>query len=287
MDSHRYSASGGRRADEVTVGPPWIARVARMALLVLGATLPIVALFDKASYQAIWQSARAFAALLPVAACWLLMRRAIHDVKQRRILFGCASMLAWASLVQFPFSAPIYFCYVTPLAVIAAASAASGAAGLHRPVVGAWTVALLMFALLSLNRGYAYNLGYEHYASYGMNVPLNLARADLQVTADEAETYRGVVELVDVHRGSGRLVAGPDCPEVYFLTGQFSPSGSMFDFFADDNAGEDGVTDLPEWATASVIVINHRRSFSGGLSGVCSSGSIRCSRTAKRRAGLK
>lgn len=245
---------------------PAIARTSRLALWFLGVTLPIVALYHVWSYQAIWQSARGFAALLPVACCWLLLAGRVHDAKQRWILFGCGSMLAWASLVQFPFSAPIYFCYVTPLAVIATVAAAGSSGGLRRPAVGAWAVMLLMFAVLSMNRGYAYNLGHQHVDSYAMNVPLNLERADLRVTAAEAATYRRVVELVDAHRGGGRLVAGPDCPEVYFLTGQFSPSGSLFDFFASDTSLGEGLTDMPAWTTASVVVMNHRRGFSGGLS---------------------
>lgn len=245
---------------------PAIPRTVRMALWFLGVTLPIVALYDMLSYQAIWQSARAFAALLPVASCWRLLAGRVHDAKQRWILFGCASMLAWASLVQFPFSAPIYFCYVTPLAVIATGAAVGSSTGLRRPVFGVWAVALLLFALLSLNRGYAFNIGFQHVDSYALNVPLNLKRAHLRVTAAEAATYRQVVGLVETYRGDGRLVAGPDCPEVYFLTGQFSPSGGLFDFFANESSLGEGLTDMPAWTTASIVVMNHRRSFSGGLS---------------------
>src|SRR5262249_11932955 len=74
-----------------------------------------------------------------------------------------------------------------------------------------------------------------------------------------------VMQLVRSHLGEGRLVAGPDCPEVYFLAGRFSQRGTLFDFFTGDLSGETGVDDLPEWSSATVIVLNHRRSFSQGL----------------------
>jgi hypothetical protein len=227
--------------------------------------LPVVALDSTRAYQLIWQSARGFAALLPVAICWLLLSKREPDAKRRWIMFGLASILAWASMVQFPFSAPIYFCYITPLAVVAAAAAAGSTGGADRPVVGVSAALLLMFAVLSMNRGYIYNLGFDHQV-HVLNVPLNIPKADLEVDAGEAATYRRVVLLVAAHRGDGRLVAGPDCPEVYFLTGQFSPGGTLFDFFDNQIAAGQGVTDMSGWAGASVVVLNHRPSFSGGVS---------------------
>jgi hypothetical protein len=179
------------------------------------------------------------------------------------MMFGFASMLAWASLVQFPFSAPIYFCYVTPLAVIAAASVAANTTTLRRPVVGASAALLLAFAVLIMNRGYVYNLGFEHEVN-ALSVPLNLSGANLDVSAEDARIYRQLVELVASHRGDGHLVAGPDCPEVYFLTGQFSPSGALFDFFTNDES-VGSLSDMSVWTGASVVVLNHRPNFSSTL----------------------
>ena len=239
-------------------------RHARTALWFLALALPIVALQSALLYQLIWQSGRAFTALIPIAICLLLFSGRVHDAKQRWVMFGFASMLAWASLVQFPFGAPIYFCYVTPLAVLAAVAAGGNSATLRRPIVGAWAALLLVFAVLVMNRGYIYNLGFDHEV-YALSVPLNLKGAGLHVGAEEAGTYRHVVELVGSHRGEGRLVAGPDCPEVYFLTGQFSPSGMLFDFFSNE-ISVGGLSDISVWAGASVVVLNHRPNFSRPLS---------------------
>lgn len=241
---------------------PALRRLAGVGLWVVAVALPVAALYRFGSYQLIWQSARGFAALLPVAGCGLLFSGRIHDAKQRWMLFGFISMLAWASLVQFPFSAPIYFCYITPLAVIAAAAAAGSSGVLRRPAVGAAAVLLLIFAVLSMNRGFIYNLGVEHDNSYVLNVPLNFSRAGLHVSADDAVTYHRAVALIASHLGDGRLVCGPDCPEVYFLTGHLSPSGTLFDFFADDSSVKGGLSDIAAWTSAGVVVLNHRPGFS-------------------------
>lgn len=245
--------------------PPLMNRKIGMTLWVVGSVLVAASIYSVMSYQAIWQSARSFAALLPVAASWLLLSGRARDAKERWILFGCATMLAWASLVQVPFSAPIYFCYVTPLAVIAAAAVAAGSLALYRPAVGAYATVLLMFALVIMNRGYIYNLGFGHEPS-ALAVPLDLERANLAVSAADAVTYRRAVELIAAHIRDGQLVAGPDCPEVYFLTGRVSPSGTLFDFFDDNVSAEGGVSDLPGWPSASVVVLNHGRRFSFGPS---------------------
>jgi hypothetical protein len=235
------------------------------ALWVLGALLVFASLHDFTSYQIIWQTARSFGAVLPLVICGLVLSRHVHDVTQRRVLFGTATFLAWASLVQVPFSAPIYFCYVTPLGVIAAVAAAGNTRALQRPALAVAAAVLLAFSVASMNRGFIYNLGGLH-RPIAFTEPLNLERASLRISPADAVTYRRVVELITAHIGDGSLVAGPDAPEVYFLTGRFSPSGTLFDFFNDQVSAEGGLNELPGLATASVVVLNHGRRFSQGPS---------------------
>ena len=240
-------------------------RLVTVTVWILGALLVIASLYNFTSYQIIWQTGRSVGAVLPVAICALLLSEQVHDRTQRRILFGSATFLAWASLVQVPFSAPIYYCYVTPLAVIAAVAAAGNTGTLRRPIVAVSAAVLLAFAIVSMNRGDIYSLGGLHrpVASYE---PLGLERASLRVSRADAVTYRRVIELITLHIGDGSLVAGPDAPEIYFLTGTFSPSGTLFDFLTDQVSAEGGVNDLPGLDAASVVVLNHRRQFSGAVS---------------------
>jgi len=75
-----------------------------------------------------------------------------------------------------------------------------------------------------------------------------------------------VVKLISIHIGGGQLVAGPDCPEVYFLTGRSSVSGTLFEFFTDTVSMEGGLNYMPGLPAASVVVLNHGRRFSQGPS---------------------
>ena len=240
-------------------------RTVAFSLWIAGALLAVASLYSFVSYQMIWQAARSFGAILPLAICSLLLVGYVKDPSQRRILFGCATFLAWASLVQVPFSAPIYFCYVTPLAVIAAVAVADTTRVVGRTVARVSVAVLIVFAVASMNRGDVYNLGGLHRPA-ALNEPLGLQRASLRVRRADAVSYRRVIALIASHIGDGQLVAGPDAPEVYFLTGRFSPSGTLFDFFTDGVSAEGGLYDLPGLDTASMVVLNHGRRFSQGPS---------------------
>jgi hypothetical protein len=234
-----------------------ILNVSRWALVSL---LAVAGFWSALAHQFLFGSVRAIAALLPTFLVYLLLSARVTDEKQRRYLFIAASMLAWASLVQFPFGIGVYFCYVMPLVVVAAIAAADVTAWIRRPGILAWTALLLVFAVFSMNRGYAGSIGFLHIA-YPRTVPLNLPRAHLNVPEDQATTYRRLVSLIDTHGKGGELLAGPDCPELYFLTGRFNPSGAMYDFFAIEPNGS-YVDDVRHWESAKVVVINSEPDFS-------------------------
>ncbi len=232
-----------------------------IASVIVALSLTTSSLYNSEAYQILWESSRAVGALLPLVIGWLLMSGHIQDLSRQRILFASASMLAWASLVQFPFSAPIYFCYVAPLAIVAAAVAADVCPHHRRLALGTWGATLLVFGVLTMNRGYIYNLGQFH-APQALNVNLDLPRAHLRVSATDAATYHRLVALIDRHAGDGDLRAGPDCPEVFFLAGRVNPSGTLFDFFSDEGTALGSSANTQGWAGTSVIVMNHQADFS-------------------------
>jgi hypothetical protein len=122
---------------------------------------------------------------------------------------------------------------------------------------------VLIFAVVIMNRGYIHNLGQSHEPQV-FTTDLGLPRAHLRVSADDALVYRRLATLVARHAGTGSFIAGPDSPEVYFLTGHVNPSGALFDFLSDDDAtapnGNRG------WAGTNIIVLNRQPSFSPDLS---------------------
>jgi hypothetical protein len=97
---------------------------------------------------------------------------------------------------------------------------------------------------------------------------LNLPRAHLKVGSYDVEVYRNLSSTIlrRLHPG-GQLIAGPDCPQVYFLLGLVNPSGALFDFLSRRNDAEGDraareADELAAWSKGEVIVINHRPDFS-------------------------
>jgi hypothetical protein len=233
------------------------ARFITMGLSIVAAIVIAASVDRYAAYQLFWQSGRGFAALLPVAVSWLLFAGHDDDPNRGRVLFGTMVMLAWASLVQFPFSGAIYFCYTVPLAVIAGAASAKHFSSLKNPALVVWCAALIVFAVLTMNRGYLDSLGAWH-QPMALDQKLDLPRAHLEMKPEEVAEYRRVTELVTAHVGNGELLAGPDSPEVYFLARRLNPSGVFFEFFSGGLAGEGDAA----WTETSVVVLNHRPGFS-------------------------
>jgi hypothetical protein len=204
------------------------------------------------AYQLFWNSVQMLGSLTPALAAAVLWRQ-----RDNGRLFLLAAMTAFLALYQFPFAAPVYFCYVAPLALLTMIGVMTVIRA--RPVTYVPSlVALALFALLSTNRGYAWNIGLGHgVADY--SVPLNLPRASLHVNREDARVYRRVTALVAEH-GFGGIHAFPDCPEIYFLTGARNPTGANFDFFSPRRDAD--IVNMWTRLGTSVIVVNHAPLFS-------------------------
>src|SRR5204862_3212702 len=117
-----------------------------------------------------------------------LLSARISDPRRRALLFMAAATLAWTSFNQFPYAGPIYFCYSAPLVLIAAVAAIDAEPTIRRDAMRPWTVLLLMFGMLSLNRGYLDRLGGEH-LPVRFDTPLAMSKAHLKVSSEDAGIY--------------------------------------------------------------------------------------------------
>jgi len=179
------------------------------------------------------------------------------------VLLMLAGVTAFQALNQFPFAAPTYFAYVAPLAILTAIAAATHFGALPR--LGSATLILAAFAGLVLRAGTLRNLGfYPQRGDYTHR--LAVPRGGLRVSAYDSSRYQYVLDLIAQHRGEGTVYAGPELPEVYFLSGRQSPGRDSYSLFTHPVSDS---TELPRAFNAdaaNVIVIKRRPLFAAPLS---------------------
>ena len=103
-----------------------------------------------------------------LAGCVLLVCRPLALSSPRREqAFLLLVVMAAIGLVQFPFSAPIYFCYTAPIAGSCCDTRGQpgSASALHLTMLLGAPPA---FAVMSLNVGYAWNIGVVHQSGYAV-----------------------------------------------------------------------------------------------------------------------
>ena len=192
-------------------------------MLVLGAAPEV--------YRTAWNAARSLPLVVAAGALGVLRRGGESDAGEgdRARLFLLAASAALVGLVQFPFASPIYFCYAAPLALLGMAALVRADARAPRLVHGVVLAFLLLFAALWMNRGYVFQLG-RYFAPYVARTPLDLPRAGLLVPERDAREYTRIVHALQEHSPGRDLYAGPDCPEIYFLSGRRNVTRSFFDY---------------------------------------------------------
>ncbi len=94
--------------------------------------------------------------------------------------------------------------------------------------------------------------------------PFALERArGIRVSPGEKSVYETLVEIIEEHGGNEYLLAIPDSPEVYFLTGLKNPLASFYDLFEDPEGRTERILAEIDEHGVDVIVVNRRPSYSG------------------------
>src|SRR5262249_49981694 len=136
------------------------------------------------------------------------------------------SAAALLALLQFPFAAPIYFCYAAPLVALALAALVPPRA---RPTHAVLAAFYLAFALWRLNPGYIWTLGVRP-DRYGPLARMDAPRAGLRVPVEDARTYAALAAQVRSRSRGEFIYAAPDCPEVYYLSAKRNPTRDTFEY---------------------------------------------------------
>lgn len=242
-------------------------RIVMTLVVLVACALLIQSSFANARfYQIAWNSIQGVTPLLALAGGWRLLRRTPRSLPLTGLagerLMLLLSVAVFCNLVRFPFTAPIYFCYVAPLLILAAAALLSTYPKPPRLLFGTLTGFYLLFAVLLFRPGFIYTMGL-HYAPDEQTAELAIPRAGgLRVYKNSAMVYEKLIRFVHEHIGDGEMFAGPDAPEVYFLTGTANPTRTIFDFFENRKVYRGEIGRLFDARPIKVVVINLKPSFS-------------------------
>ena len=186
-------------------------------------------------YRTVWYAARSLIPVLVLAAIVLLSRRRVAGslpalLHEQTMLV--VAVTAMCSLVQFPYTISMYFCYIAPLVALMALA-------LYRHVelpvgtVPALVVAFVTaFAVLRTNSTRIASIG-NWYQPQAALAPLAMERGGIDVPKSDAQLYGSLVTALRSRARGGYTWASPDSPEIYFLTGLRNPTRTLFEVFDD------------------------------------------------------
>jgi hypothetical protein len=221
-------------------------------------------------YQMLWFSVTALLPAGVLLGVFVLLRyRERTERADQAVTYLLLALAALMSLVQFPFGAPVYFCFVAPLAMLAWLAMfrlAGFSARLHGFFPLIFLCALVVFGFV-VNHGTLYEAGLQP-VSNSHTAVLDRGTAWIRVTPEQRSVYRRAAFLLRRHSSSPYIFAGPDTPELYVLSGRRNPTRSLFDLLDPSNSarGRHLLRTLDE-RRITAIAINHVPSFSNPLGG--------------------
>jgi hypothetical protein len=205
--------------------------------------------------------------LAAMAALLLLWQPGNLSERKRQLTFLLVAVASLCSLIQFPFSNPTYFCYVAPLVALAVAALISTTPSVNRAALGALVGFYLVFAVWLHAPGFFAALNRPPSRTVAFQT-LALPRGNgIRVPAEQAREYEEIVGLVKSHAHGKYIYAGPDSPEIYFLSGYENPTRTLFAFLDPDfrQPGERTrrILDVIDRDRISLVVLRKDSEFSG------------------------
>ena len=223
--------------------------------------------YNAVSYQTVWHMAYWLASLIGLVGVSAIYvrptgRRASAEFLRRQQLFLILAVAGMSSLVQYPFSAPIYFCYIAPLAILVVMAVLCEFPSISSPLLIILYFGFLLFVVLRVTPTFIYRMG--QYAQGDQETyPLDLPRAShLRVDDGAATGYVRLVGLIKEHARGEEIYAAPDCPEIYFLTGSKNPTPDLFELFDANYPDSEGILKLLDTHSIHLIVLHKYPSFS-------------------------
>jgi Dolichyl-phosphate-mannose-protein mannosyltransferase len=181
------------------------------------------------SYILALESAVGIIPILVVLAVFVLFRES-RPILDNQLLFLLLTTVALCSLIQFPFSQTIYFCYISALVVLLSATLIPRLADPPRAIAVAAAAFFILFAVFTLRPRY---IGPRLQFDYDSALIDQPRAGALYVSRADAEQYRELIPFVKNLANGRPIFAGPDAPEVYFLADLPNPTSIVFDSLED------------------------------------------------------
>ncbi len=235
----------------------WVIAAALTAAMIL---LIVVTPTDPIAYQFVWFSVATIVPFAVAIGAVVLNQSAsgwsLAGVNGQKA-FLMLSALGMCSLIEFPYSSATYFCYISPLLVLAILALTSSRNQSPRLIPAMVAVFFIAFMALRVTPGMALDAMPFRYWPPWPSGALGFPRAGgLRSNTGEAEQYGQLLSFVRQKSTNGALYAGPDTPEIYFLGGYKNPSRIIYDAFESYDGETARVLAAVDATQPNVIVIN-------------------------------
>jgi hypothetical protein len=242
----------------------------RAASWILGSTLATALVLGRVDpvFSAAWYAVRALPTLLVVTGLLALAKRyrSTAGTGDQELLVPTAAatlaVLATFSMVQFPFTGPVYFFYVAPLLPLAGAALVA-LTGPHSRRPAALVLAFATcFALLWVNHASILGLGAGRFEARAEGARLDAPRGGIRVSAEDKAVYEELVATLQAISQGPVTFATPDSPQVYFLSGLRNATPVFYDFFDQAPGRTARILQILERDRVNVVVLNTALQFS-------------------------
>jgi len=149
----------------------------------------------------------------------------------RNRLFILLMFAASLSLIQFPYSSGIYFCYASPFLILAFAAIVARTPKFNRQLWGSVATLAGIFSMVWINFSNPRTVGVFHQQASEM-VTLDLPRGGLKIPTVGYNEIKPTIDYIRKHSQPNEyILAGPDCPQFYFLANRPNPTPQFYDLF--------------------------------------------------------
>ena len=239
-----------------------IRQIVTITMLVLYAGLIALALHRELFHFLIWNTV---AWTIPILTLIALPRlwRAIgatkdFDRQKDEMLFMLLSAAVVCSLIQFPYSIPTYFCYVAPIAFLAVLAFLRTMQNLPRTLLISTVLFYAAFAVFLFTPGFLDSVGLQNSVDRESAHFAQPIAQGLRVAPEYVSRYNTLVWVIHQLAPAGQIIAGPECPEVYVLSGFLNPTRTAFDFFDPVGSYDELIGRLLRDESFHVVVVNNR-----------------------------